>query len=71
MGGDSATALGLANTGIGGGSAVGFGSAGNGGGQATGIGIAQAPLGGFGIGLGLAVATPFGNMAQGQAFSLG
>ncbi|XP_057378179.1 uncharacterized protein LOC130700178 [Daphnia carinata] len=71
IGGGSATALGFANTGNGGGSAIGFGSAGNGGGQATGIGIAQAPLGGFGMGVGLAVATPFGNTAQGQAFSLG
>ncbi|KAK4035655.1 glycine-rich protein 23 [Daphnia magna] len=71
IGGGAATALGFANTGNGGGSAIGFGSAGNGGGQATGVGIAQAPLGGFGMGVGLAVATPFGNIAQGQGFSLG
>ncbi|KAI9552033.1 hypothetical protein GHT06_022369 [Daphnia sinensis] len=71
IGGSAATALGFANTGNGGGSAIGFGSAGNGAGQATGVGIAQAPLGGFGMGVGLAVATPFGNIAQGQAFSLG
>ena len=61
----------------GGGTAAGVGgsNAGNGAAQATGVGVANAPPGGIALalGLGLALSTPFGNIAlsDGQGFAVG
>ena len=60
-----------------GGPSIGFGNGGAGNGLATGTGVgqAQAPPGGFGaaLGVGGAIATPFGNLAigQGQGVAVG